>query len=276
MRRVGDKLVARLVEVVYLLAHLVERGGELRHFALALHMDAVFIVALAHPLDAAGKLRDRPGHNAGDQPRQHQHRRQRQQEDERHAVAHGDQRIHRLLHVRQQQQRAGSLSVRLQRRHEAADPHARNIAPGQRVQHGRRLRLARAVPQVETVIRILFAAQNGAHLAERQQRAAALAERVIRHLSIRVHNQKAAAALAGRLQKPLMKRIRRVAPQLFAQRGGEVLRLRRVAANRVGKQRVADQPHRRKGDQIKRRADHQHQRREQLGANGMERVNPCR
>ena len=78
------------------------------------------------------------------------------------------------------------------------------------------------------------------------------------------------------LQKPLMKRIRRVAPQLFAQRGGEVLRLRRVAANRIGKQRVADQPHRRKGDQIKRRADHQHQRREQLGADGMERVNPCR
>ena len=64
--------------------------------------------------------------------------------------------------------------------------------------------------------------------------------------------------------------------QFFAQIGGEVLRLRRVAANRVGKQRVADQPHRREGDQIKRRADHQHQRREQLGADGMERVNPCR
>ena len=72
VRSVGDKLVARLVEVVHLLAHLVERGGELRHFALALHVDTVFIVALAHPLDAAGKLRDRPGHDAGDQPRQHQ------------------------------------------------------------------------------------------------------------------------------------------------------------------------------------------------------------
>ena len=116
VRCIGNELVARLVEVVHLLAHLVERSGELRHFAFALHVDAVFVVAFAHPLDAAGKLCDRLGHDAGNQPRQHQHRRQRHQEDEPHAVAHGDQRIHRLLHIRQQQQRADAPPVRLQRR----------------------------------------------------------------------------------------------------------------------------------------------------------------
>ena len=225
---------------MHLFAHLVERGGQLSHFALARHMDAVFVIALAHPLNAAGKLRNRLGHNAGNQPRQHQHDGQRQQEDEHHAVAHGNQRIYRLLHIRQQHEHAESLSVLLQRRGKTADPNARNVAPGQRVEHGRGLRLARAILQMEAIIRILFPAQNGMHLAQRQQRAAPLAERVVRHLAIRIYNQKAAAALAGRLYKPLMKRIRGVAAHPFPQRGGKVPGLRGMGADRVGKQRVAD------------------------------------
>lgn len=78
------------------------------------------------------------------------------------------------------------------------------------------------------------------HLAQRQQRAAPLAERVVRHLATRIYNQKAAAALAGRLYKPLMKRIRGVAAHPFPQRGGKVPGLRGMGADRVGKQRVAD------------------------------------
>ena len=78
------------------------------------------------------------------------------------------------------------------------------------------------------------------HLAQRQQRAAPLAERVVRHLAIRIHDQKAAAALAGRLYKPLMKRIRGLAAHPFPQRGGKVPGLRGMGADRVGKQRVAD------------------------------------
>lgn len=60
------------------------------------------------------------------------------------------------------------------------------------------------------------------------------------HLAIRIYNQKAAAALAGRLYKPLMKRIRGVAAHPFPQRGGKVPGLRGMGADRVGKQRVAD------------------------------------
>ena len=116
----------------------------------------------------------------------------------------------------------------------------RNVAPGQRVEHGRGLRLTRAILQMEAIIRILFPAQNGMHLTQRQQRAAPLAERVVRHLAIRIYNQKAAAALAGRLYKPLMKRIRGVAAHPFPQRGGKVPGLRGMGADRVGKQRVAD------------------------------------
>lgn len=79
------------------------------------------------------------------------------------------------------------------------------------------------------------------HLAQRQQRAGT-ARRTCRpgHLAIRIYNQKAAAALAGRLYKPLMKRIRGVAAHPFPQRGGKVPGLRGMGADRVGKQRVAD------------------------------------
>ena len=51
---------------------------------------------------------------------------------------------------------------------------------------------------------------------------------------------RSAAALAGRLYKPLMKRIRGVAAHPFPQRGGKVPGLRGMGADRVGKQRVAD------------------------------------
>ena len=53
--------------------------------------------------------------------------------------------------------------------------------------------------QMKAVIPIRFAAQNSAHLRKGKQRAAAFAECVIRHLSIRIDDQKATAALAGRL-----------------------------------------------------------------------------
>lgn len=62
-----------------------------------------------------------------------------------------------------------------------------------------RLRLARAGLQMKAVISIRFAAQNSAHLRKGKQRAAAFAECVIRHLSVRIDDQKATVALAGRL-----------------------------------------------------------------------------
>ena len=55
MGRIGNELVARLVEVMHLLAHLVKGGGKLRHLPPALYMDAMLIIALAHALNAVGK-----------------------------------------------------------------------------------------------------------------------------------------------------------------------------------------------------------------------------
>lgn len=113
--------------------------------------------------------------------------------------------------------------------------------PGQRVEHGRGLRLARAILQMEAIIRILFSAQNGMHLAQRQQRAAPLAERVVRVTlpSVSTTKRRPPPWLAA-CTKPLMKRIRGVAAHPFPQRGGKVPGLRGMGADRVGKQRVAD------------------------------------
>ena len=87
---------------------------------------------------------------------------------------------------------------------------------------------------------------------------------------------KTAAAGAGRLQKPLIKRIRRFLPEFFAQRGGKLGHARHARSDSVLKKGIADQADRRGRHQIERHADDQQEGDQYFGPYRVQRVNPCR
>ena len=191
-------------------------------------MDAVFIVALAHPLDAAGKLRDRPGQMRETSP------------------ASTSTAVNcRKMNTMRSRTEISESTVSCVRRSSApfaarpppaatqsSRPTARNIAPGP----ARPARTAPCVcprrPAGGAVIRVPFAAQNG-RTSPAPASVPPLAERVYVLPTICVHKQRRPPSLSGRLQKHDETHRREYAPLLFRPARQRGFRLRRVTANRA-------------------------------------------